>query len=172
MRDGHLPERRAQSVYRLLTRGQFALFFAFNGLSLIGSWMQRIASAWLIWEWTGSAFWVGVLAACDLLPVVLTGPFVGVAADRWDRLWQNRIAQVASAGLAPINAVLLMADMLNLYGLLILIALQGTLIAMVQPARLAMVTQLVGREDMPTAVALASVNVNLARLIGPAIAGR
>ena len=171
MRDGNPPERRAATVFRLLTQGQFALFFTFNGLSLIGSWMQRIASAWLIWEWTGSAFWVGVLAACDLLPVVLTGPFAGVAADRWDRLWQNRIAQIASAILALINAVLLMAGMLGLYGLLTLIALQGTLIAMVQPARLAMVPQLVAREDMPTAVALASVNVNLARLIGPAVAG-
>jgi len=171
MRDGNPPEPPAASVWRLLTSGQFALFFAFNGLSLIGSWMQRIASAWLIWEWTGSAFWVGVLAACDLLPVVLTGPFAGVAADRWDRLWQNRVAQVASAVLALVNAVLLMADMLGLYGLLTLIAMQGTLIAMVQPARLAMVPQLVARKDMPTAVALASVNVNLARLIGPAIAG-
>lgn len=171
MPDDERPLPSGNTAFRLVTRGQFAVFFAFNGVSLVGSWMQRIASAWLIWEWTASAFWVGMLAACDLLPVVLTGPFAGVAADRWDRLLQNRIAQVGSAVLALVNAVLLMTGHLGLYGLLALIAAQGTLIAIVQPARLAMVQQMVAKEDMPVAVALSSVNVNLARLVGPALAG-
>ncbi len=159
------------STFRLLTQGQYASYFAFNGLSLVGSWMQRIASAWLIWEWTGSAFWIGMLAACDLLPVVLTGPLAGVAADRWDRLRQNIAAQMATSVMALLNVALLVSGALGLYSLLVLVTLQGTLIAMVQPARLAMIQQLVRREDLPKAVALASVNVNLARLIGPAIAG-
>lgn len=164
------PARRS-STFTLLTQGQYASYFAFNGLSLVGSWMQRIASAWLIWEWTGSAFWIGMLAACDLLPVVLTGPLAGVAADRWDRLRQNIAAQIATALMALLNVALLLSGALGLFSLLVLVTLQGTLIAMVQPARLAMVQQLVRREDLPKAVALASVNVNLARLIGPAIAG-
>jgi predicted MFS family arabinose efflux permease len=163
--------RQPPTLIRLLTRGQFALFFYGNGLSLIGSWMQRIASGWLIWEWTHSAFWVGMLAAGDLLPVVLIGPVAGVAADRWDRLKQNRIAQMVSALLALVTAVLLMADQLGLYGLLLLITAQGALVAVVQPARMAMVHEMVARSDMASAVALTSVNVNLARLIGPAIAG-
>jgi predicted MFS family arabinose efflux permease len=163
--------RQRPAPIRLLTQGQFALFFYGNGLSLVGSWMQRIASGWLIWEWTGSAFWVGMLAAGDLLPVMLIGPFAGVAADRWDRLKQNRIAQMVSAVLALLTAVLLMVDQLSLYGLLLLITAQGALVAVVQPARMAMVQQMVARSDMASAVALTSVNVNLARLIGPAIAG-
>lgn len=169
-KDEHAVRQRPASI-RLLTQGQFALFFYGNGLSLIGSWMQRIASGWLIWEWTGSAFWVGMLAAGDLLPVLLIGPFAGVAADRWDRLKQNRYAQMISAGLALVTAALLMVDQLGLYSLLLLITAQGVLVAVVQPARMAMVQQMVPRSDIASAVALASVNVNLARLIGPAIAG-
>ena len=71
---------------RRLCRGQFGLYLAGNGLSLVGTWMQRCACSWLVWEWTHSAFWMGVLSAADLLPVFLIGPFAGVAADRWDRL--------------------------------------------------------------------------------------
>lgn len=128
---------------RVLLQGQFGIFAAGNGLSLIGTWMQRIACSWLIWDWTGSAFWLGVLAAGDLLPVVVVAPFAGVAADRWDRLLQNRIAQAISAGLALLLAGLLLADALNIVTLIACVTLQGTLIAAVQPARLAMIQQMV-----------------------------
>jgi predicted MFS family arabinose efflux permease len=150
---------------------QFGLFYAGNGLSLIGTWMQRIACSWLVWDWTHSAFWVGILAAGDLLPVVLIGPFAGVAADRWDRLRQNMLVQVASALLAVLLAALMATDRLGLVGVVLLITVQGALTASIQPARLAMVQQMVPREDLATAVALNSVNVNLARLLGPAAAG-
>lgn len=152
-------------------QGQYGLFMLGNGLSLVGTWMQRIACSWLVWDWTGSAFWLGVLAAADLLPVVLIGPFAGVAADRWDRLRQNRLAQVASTGLALALAGLLALGALSMPLLIFFVALQGGLIAAVQPARLAMAQQMVARQDMSVAVALNSVNVNLARLVGPAVAG-
>jgi len=142
-----------------------------NALSLTGTWMQRIACSWLVWDWTGSAFWLGILAAADLLPVVVTGPFAGVAADRWDRLRQNMLAQIASAFLAIGMAVLVAVNILNLSLLLLFVALQGIFSAAVQPARMAMVQQMVARKDMGVAVALNSVNVNLARLTGPAAAG-
>jgi MFS family permease len=140
-------------------------------LSLVGTWMQRIACSWLIWEWTHSAFWLGILSAGDLLPVVVIGPFAGVAADRWDRLRQNMLAQAVSALFAVLMAVLLATDHLGLIGLVLLTTAQGTLSAVIQPARLAMVQQMVPREDVGTAVALNSVNVNLARMLGPAVAG-
>ena len=163
--------RSRPAVLRVLLETQFGLFFAGNGLSLIGSWMQRIACGWLVWEWTASAFWLGVLAAGDLLPVLVTGPFAGVAADRWDRLKQNRVAQLASAAVAMTLAALLFLECLDLVWLVVLVTKQGTLVAAIQPARLAMVQQMVAREDMGVAVALNSVSVNLARLIGPAVAG-
>lgn len=166
-----MREYRLPAPVRVLVGSQFGLFLAGNGISLIGSWMQRIACSWLVWDWTGSAFWLGILAAGDLLPVVVIGPFAGVAADRWDRLRQNRAAQFASALLAIVMAVLLAAEKLGLGMLVTLVTLQGTLVAAIQPARLAMVHQMVPRSHMGTAVALNSVNVNLARLIGPAAAG-
>ncbi|MFC6337583.1 MFS transporter [Pseudomonas karstica] len=156
---------------RVLFHGQFGLFVGGNTLTLTGTWMQRIASGWLVWHWTGSVFWLGMLAVGDLLPVVVIGPLAGVAADRWDRLKQNKIAQVLSAFLALALAVLLLFDRLNITSLLILATLQGTLVAAVQPARLAMIQEMVPREDMSAAVAINSVNVNLARLLGPAVAG-
>lgn len=159
------------AAFRALLASQFGLFLAGNGLSLVGTWMQRIACSWLVWDWTQSVFWLGLLSAGDLLPSVIVGPFAGVAADRWDRLRQNMLAQIASALLAAVTAVLLATDRLGLVGMVLLITAQGTLSAAIQPARLAMVQQMVAREQMGTAVALNSVNVNLARLLGPAAAG-
>ncbi|MCS0631171.1 MFS transporter [Telluria mixta] len=156
---------------RVLLDTQFGVFLAGNGLSLIGTWMQRIACSWLIWDWTHSAFWLGILSAGDLLPSVVVGPFAGVAADRWDRLRQNMLAQAVSAVLAALTAVLLATGHLGLVGMVLLITAQGTLSAAIQPARLAMVQQMVARADMGTAVALNSVSVNLTRLLGPAVAG-
>lgn len=156
---------------RVLFQRQFGFFVGGNALSLTGTWMQRIACSWLIWEWTGSAFWLGVLAACDLMPVVLVGPLAGVAADRWDRLKQNKLAQILTAILALAFALLLVVDKLTIVPLLVGVTLQGILIAAVQPARLAMVQEMVPRADVMVAVGLNSVTVNLARLLGPAAAG-
>lgn len=172
-----LPTSNAQerrclpAAVRVLLGNQFGLFYAGSGLSLLGTWMQRVACGWLIWDWTHSALWLGILSAGDLLPVVAVGPFAGVAADRWNRVKQNMFAQAASAVLAVFTAVLLATGHLHLIGLVLLIAAQGTLTAAIQPARLAMVQQMVPREDMGTAVALNSVNVNVARMLGPAAAG-
>jgi len=166
-----LDSRRLPAPLRVLIGSQFGLFFLGNNLSLVGTWMQRLACGWLVWQWTHSAFWLGILAAGDLLPGMVIGPFAGVVADRWNRLRLNMYAQIASALLAVLTAVLIAMDELGLIGLVLLITAQGTLAAAIQPARLAMVQQMVPREQTGTAVALSSVSVNLARLVGPAVAG-
>ncbi|MCL4187044.1 MAG: MFS transporter [Rhodobacteraceae bacterium] len=155
---------------RLLRRGPFAVYTLFNCLSLIGSWGQRVAAGWLVWEWTGSGFWLGVLAAADLLPAVFVGPFAGALADRWSRLVVNRICQSVLAALAGLVAVLVFADAITLSLLIALSTLKGVFGALSQPARLALVQELVPRADVGPAVAINSVNTNLARLIGPAVA--
>ena len=165
-----LPAPRLTAPLRVLIGTQFGLYCAGNALSLTGTWMQRVAAGWLAWDWTGSAFWVGVVSAGDLLPVVLIGPFSGVAADRWDRLRLNMAAQIATALLALFMAVLMAIGQLGLAGLIALTATQGVLTAAIQPARFAMVQQMVPKGDLGTAVSLTVVNVNLARLIGPALA--
>ena len=163
--------RSLPAPLRVLFGTQLGPFYAGNGLSLIGTWMQRTACGWLVWDWTHSALWLGILSAGDLLPGVLVGPFAGVAADRWNRLRQNMLAQVVSALLAALTATLLATGELSLVGVVLLVTAQGTLTAAIQPARMAMIQQLVERKDMGTAVALNSVVVNLTRMIGPAVAG-
>lgn len=158
------------ATIRLLTRGSFARYSAANFLSLIGSWGQRIAAGWLVWEWTGSGFWLGVLAMADLAPVVVIGPFAGVLADRWPRLTVNRVFQSAMATLAATLAFLIWQEMIGLGMLVALIGLSGVIASLGQPARLALVQELVPREDVGTAVAINSIKSNLARLVGPAVA--
>lgn len=157
--------------FEIIFNSQFGLFLLGNFLSLVGSWMQRIACSWLVWEWTQSVFWVGVVAAADLLPVVFISPFSGVAADRWDRLKLNIIAQFLATANTIVLVILLLFEQLGLAGVVVLITVQGITTAATQPSRLAMVQQMVSRENVGTAVGLNSANVNLSRLIGPALAG-
>jgi len=72
---------------KLITKGQFAVYTAGNGVSLLGSWMQRIAASLVVWDLTHSTFWLGVLAAADFLPTFFLGSFGGAVADRWDALF-------------------------------------------------------------------------------------
>jgi len=166
------PRGRLENIpaFRLLTRGPFAVYSLFNFLSLTGSWGQRVAAGWLVWEWTGSGFWLGVLALADLAPVVVIGPFAGVVADRWSRVLVNRVIQTILAALSALLALLIFMDAITLALLIVLIGLNGTLSALAQPARLALVQELVPRADVGPAVAINSVKSNLARLMGPAVA--
>lgn len=166
------PRRGAlQEKLSLLGQRRFGLYTLGNGISLIGSWMQRIALIYLIWEMTGSGFWLGVLATVDMLPVLVIGPFAGVVADRVDRLRLTRLCQYGLGALAALFGVLLVLDLLSLAVMISLAAANGCLIAIGQPARMALVQGLVARPQVGSAVALSSVNVNLARITGPAIAG-
>lgn len=159
------------SLMRLLTRGHFAAYTAGNCLSLLGTWMQRIACSLVVWDMTHSTAWLGILAAADLLPTVIVGPFGGAAADRWDVLRLNKLCQLVLAVIATLIAALIYVDLLTLVSLVAVIAVQGCIIALGQPARMTIVQELVGRDDVPSAVAINSINVNLARLLGPALAG-
>ena len=149
----------------------FGPYLVGNTVSLVGTWMQRIACSWLVWDWTGSAFWVGLLAACDLMPVVFISPLAGVLADRWDRLRLNVNAQVISIANAALLAVLFWLSALSLGMGMALTLIQGILTAITQPSRFAMVQQMVSRDQVGAAVGLNSACVNIARLVGPAIAG-
>lgn len=169
-RGGRAARLRSHPTVRLLTRGSFARYSAANFLSLTGSWGQRIAAGWLVWEWTGSGFWLGVVAMADLAPVVLIGPFAGVLADRWPRLTVNRVFQSAMAVLAATIAFLIWNELIGLGLLIALIGLSGVIASLGQPARLALVQELVPRADVGAAVAINSIKSNLARLVGPAVA--
>ncbi len=149
----------------------YAIYTAGNTVSLIGMWIQRLAVGWLAWELTKSGFWLGAVAFAHLFPVVLLGPICGVLADRFDR---RRVA-LFSQNLAMIQAVvltvLMVMDLMTIEILFSLTIVLGIGVAINQPARLSMVPSLVPRENLATAVAISSVIFNVARFIGPAIAG-
>lgn len=166
-----LPKIARSRLVRLLTKGQFAAYTAGNCLSLLGTWMQRIACSLVVWDMTHSPFWLGVLAAADLLPTVFVGPIGGAVADRWDVLKLNKLSQLAIALTAALLTLFMYLDLLTLSALISIVALQGCVIALGQSARMTIVQELVSRDDVSTAVAINSMNVNLARLVGPALAG-
>jgi MFS family permease len=149
----------------------YGIYAAGNAVSLIGTWMQRISIGWLTWELTHSGLWLGIVAFADFVPVLLVGPIAGAVADRRDRLRLIKRNQLLSLGQATVLWALTATGHVNIGLLVLLTALQGTLVAFNQPARLALVPSLVAEADLASAVAINSVIFNLARFVGPMLAG-
>lgn len=156
---------------RVLVHRNARVFFAGSLLSWTGMWMQRVAVGWLAWELTGSAFWVGVLAFCNLIPSVVASPIAGAAADRLDRIRMTMLTQLITAAQAIALAVLVITGWVTIEWMLVLETILGITQAFAQPARQAIVPSLTPRADLPSAVALNSITFNTARFIGPAVAG-
>lgn len=161
----------AAQIIKVMSQRNFGLFTLGNSISLIGIWMQRIASGWLAWTLTESAGWVGAVAFADLFPVLIVGPFAGAAADRHDRMKAMMVGRLAMLGIAVLLTVLFYLDRLTIWPLLILTFLSGTITGILQPFRLAVTSALVTREWLTVAVAMNSVTFNVARFLGPAAAG-
>lgn len=163
--------KAAEAVRRTLGSRNYGLYTFGNGISLIGTWVQRIAVGWSMWQMTRSEAWLGAIAFADLFPTVLIGPFGGVLADRFDRIavlkTSQRLLLVQSVVLYALTA----ADLIAPVPLLVLTALGGIVNAVNQPARLALISSLVKTEEMATAVAINATIFNTARFVGPAVAG-
>src|SRR5579863_3640642 len=149
----------------------YGIYAAGNAISLVGTWMQRISVSWLTWEMTHSGFWLGVMAFADFFPGLVVGPLAGAFADRTDQLAVVKSSQVVSLLQALVLFALTAADLLNIWGLVALTTFQGAVVAFNQPARLALVPSLVAESDLGSAVAINSVIFNVARFIGPMVAG-
>ncbi|HUG21618.1 MFS transporter, partial [Piscinibacter sp.] len=154
----------------LVRHRNFRLFWAGQTLSLVGTWMQSMAQGWLALELTDSAFLVGLVAFAGSLPIVLFSMHAGVLADRYERLRLVKISQ--SLLLLEATALFLFTwtGYITIEWLLVLATFQGMAAAVEIPARQSLVIELVGREDLPQAIALNSSGFNLARIIGPAVA--
>jgi predicted MFS family arabinose efflux permease len=159
------------SIIRTLGYRNYGIYMAGHSISMVGMWMQRVGVGWLTWELTQSATWLGAVAFADLFPAVLIGPIGGAAADRWNRLALTKITQLLSMVQACALFALTIAGLMTAEVLLALTVCLGVIGAFQQPVRLALVPSLVPREALPTAVAINSITFNLARFIGPAIAG-
>lgn len=160
-----------EPIVATLRHPNYGVYVAGNAGSLVGLWMQRIAVGWLTWELTGSGAWLGLMAFADLCPSILIGPIGGAVADRISRLRIIAVSQTISMIVAFVLFGLTAAGLVTVEILLVLVLINGIVIGFNQPSRLALVPALVPPDRIATAVAINSIVFNLARFIGPAIAG-
>lgn len=156
---------------RAFQHRNFRLFTAGQLVSLIGTWAQRLAVGWLAWDLSHSAFLVGAVSFAGLFPGVLAGPFAGSVADSMNRFRLLKITQVAFLVQASILAALTMSGYVTVPLLLVLETALAVITAFDIPARQAFVIEMVGKPDLANAIAINSTTVNIARMVGPAIAG-
>jgi MFS family permease len=159
-------------MLRALGHRNYQLFFGGQSISLVGTWMTRIATSWLVYRLTGSALLLGIVGFAGQIPSFLLAPFAGVLVDRWDRhrllVWTQVLALVQSLALA----VLALTRVINIRHVIWLSVFQGLINAFDMPARQAFLVEMIEkREDLPNAIALNSSMVNAARLLGPSLGG-
>ena len=161
----------SRMTFASLGEHNFRLYFAGQSISLIGTWMQMIAQAWLVLELTGSATWVGLVVAFQTLPILLVGLYGGVIADRSDKRRLLIALQAVMGLLAATLAILTLTDSVRLWQVFALAILLGCADAFEKPTRQAFLVEIVGPDSLRNAVSLNSVMVNAARILGPAVAG-
>ena len=157
---------------RALRSRNYRLFFSGQGVSLVGTWITRIATSWLVYRLTGSELLLGVVGFCGQIPTLVLAPFTGVLVARWDRhrilVWTQALSMLQSLALA----VLALAGIITVGEILVLQVAQGMINSFDTPARQAFVVEMIeDRADLPNAIALNSSMVNASRIVGPSIGG-
>jgi MFS family permease len=166
------PPGRFSHVGRALKHRNYRLFFFGQGISLIGTWITRVAMSWMVYRLTGSALLLGFVGFIGQIPTFLMAPIAGVLVDRWNRHTVLMVTQVAALLQSTALAVLALTGTMTVGWLAVLAGMQGIINAFDMPARQAFLVEMVSaREDLSNAIALNSSLVNLARLVGPSIAG-
>lgn len=163
--------RRAVHVFRVFRHRNYRLYFVGMLVSLVGSWMQSVAQGWLVYDLTGSPLLLGVAAFAGQIPLFFGSPFGGAVADRLDKRTVLLFTQGGSMVQATVLAALTFAGVINVWEVIVLSLLLGIVNAIDVPTRQAFIFEMVGREDLRPAIALNSIMFNIARVIGPSIAG-
>lgn len=163
---------RIRLALRALRHRNLRLFFAGQGISLTGTWMQQVAMSWLVYRLTDSALLLGVIGFVSQFPAFLMAPFAGALADRWSRYRMVMGAQILAMLQATALALLVLSSEVDVWHLIALAAVAGIINGIDIPARQSLLVRLVGgQDDLPNAIALNSSMFNAARLVGPATAG-
>ena len=163
---------KANIIFRSLRHRNYRLFFSGQSVSLIGTWMQRVALPWVVYRMTGSEVLLGVVGFAGTIPSFLLAPFAGVMIDRWSRYRVMLVTQIISMIQAGILAWLSLSGNLEIWHILALSLALGCINSFDMPARHSFVIDMVGgKEDIGNAIALNSMMFNGARLIGPSVAG-
>ena len=166
------PSSGMGHAWRALRHRNFRLFFGGQTISLIGTWMTRVATSWLVYRLTGSALLLGTISFAGQIPTFLFAPFAGVWVDRLDRrkvlVWTQALSMVQSLALAGLT----LSHHITIPLLLALAVMQGVVNAFDMPGRQSFMVQMVeDRRDLSNAIAINSSMVNMARLVGPSLAG-
>jgi MFS family permease len=156
-------------TFRSMRSRNYRLYFYGQLVSTSGTWMQTVALGWLVLRMTNSGFAVGVVTALQFLPMLLIGTYGGVIADRLDKRTTLIVTQAGMAVCAAGLAGLTLSGAAELWSIYLLTFLSGCFSAVDMPVRQAFVSEMVGEEDLPNAVALNSAMFNTSRIIGPAL---
>lgn len=159
-------------VFRALKHRNYALFFTGQGLSLVGTWLQQAGEVWLAWRLTHSPYYLGIVGFASQIPTFFLAPVAGAYLDRWNRHRLVLGAQILAMIHAFVLGALVLTGRITLANLIVLSVIGGIIDALEIPARQSFVIELVGDPaDLSNAIALNSSLVNVARLIGPTLAG-
>ncbi len=156
---------------RALQHRNFRLFFAGQFVSRIGFWMQNMAQAWLVYRLTDSPVMLGLVAFAGQFPTLLLGLFAGVVADRFNRYSVIVVMLVLATIQAAVLGVLTLGEWIAPWHVFVLALIAGTIQTFEMPARQSFLMDIVGKDDLTSAIALNSALVNGARILGPALAG-
>jgi MFS family permease len=166
-----VPPRTWRYAFRTLGIKNVRLFFIGQSLSLLGTWSQGIALAWLVWRLTNSAWWLGFIGFATQIPVLFLGLIGGFVADRYPRLPLLICSQILLMVQAIILSILAYLGIVELWHIIALSLMLGVVYAFEFPLRQAFIMDMVGRENLINAVALNSAMIHSTRIIGPVIAG-
>jgi MFS family permease len=159
-------------ILRALGSRNYRLYFAGQGISLIGTWMQRIAQSWLVYRLTDSVFLLGIVGFSTQIPTFLVAPFAGVLVDNKNRYRILLASQIFAAIQAFILAILVLTNTVKVWHIIVLGVVLGIINAFDMPSRQSLIVEMIeNRDDLSNAIALNSTMVNGARLVGPTIAG-
>ncbi|MGH8890894.1 MAG: MFS transporter, partial [Acidothermaceae bacterium] len=159
----------ARRVFSSLAIRNYRIYFTGQVISRIGTWMQRFAQSWLVYDLSHNATIVGVVVALQALPTLVAGPYGGLVADRFDKRRIMIVLQSTMGLLALVLGLLTVTHVVRLWEIFVLALLLGISESFENPARQVFVFEMVGAEQLPNAVGLNSVLNNIARTAGPAI---
>ncbi len=158
-------------IARAFESRNFRVYWVGNFTHTITVWVNRMAIAWLTWEMTHSPTWLGVMAAANMLPTIFLGPFGGVTADRFGHRTQLVTATYIGGVVALLLTVLVAMNSVNIFWLFVIVTITGVIRAFNVPARSALVSNLVERQYLSSAIGINSASFHGGNFVGPVIAG-
>lgn len=164
-------EINEEGNWRAFRHLNYRILFRANALANIGSWIQRVAQAWLVLELTGSGTYLGLISSLQLAPFLFMTLVGGVIADRFNKRIILIFTNISFFLTASVLGLLILMDLVQLWHVMVMALVLGITDGIDKPVRQSFVSEIVGVKDMPNAISLNSANFNFGRLVGPAVAG-